>query len=110
MVPVVAGQETALTLARAVQEIHEALPELHIATVQVAVEGMLREKAIADAVKAAIEQGARILGPKLDAVALGALEGSFHLGGAIERGATPIVGERSREWVMPITRREPDRP
>lgn len=78
--------------------------------VQVAVEGMLREKAIADAVKAAIEQGARILGPKLDAVALGALEGSFHLGGAIERGATPIVGERSREWVMPITRREPDRP
>lgn len=74
--------------------------------VQVAVEGLLREKVLADTVKAAIEQGVRILGPNPDAVALGALEGSFHLGGKIERGTIPILGERGRERMMLIRKDE----
>ena len=42
----VAGRQMESTLVQVVQEIHEALPELHIATVQVAVEGTQAVQAV----------------------------------------------------------------
>ena len=74
--------------------------------VQVAVEGMLRDKAIRCAINAAIEQTALSFGLRTDAVATDALEGGRYPGGMLERGPAPILGERCRELVMPVRKDE----